>query len=91
MPRLTDRDYLKRHYQLQILRQKNPEAFAVVSDDLRYALHHYYQTREVRTEDELIALRRHLQEGLPSLPQRASKAYARVNRAAVALDGQEAL
>jgi hypothetical protein len=80
MPRLTDRDYLRRHYELQLLRQQSPEVFAVVPAELQYAVHHYYQTAEVRTEDELIATRRHIQEDRSSLPQRASKAYARIVR-----------
>lgn len=82
MPRLTNSDYLKRHYWLQEIHQSHPEVFGVLPVKLQQSLHNYYQTAALLSEDELIATRTHLQHGSPSLAQVASKAFKRLRIAA---------
>lgn len=81
MSRLTDRDYLTAHRQLRALWTSSQQAFAQTTYRDQLALHRYFSPALDEPDDNHLAHRRWISEVDPSLPQRAGRAYQRLQRA----------
>jgi hypothetical protein len=80
MPRLTTPTYLFHYYQLKALWAEDQVRFSYLSPKDQLALHKYYLFALEKTELELVAHRRDVHLGDPSLPQRAGRAYTKLTR-----------
>jgi hypothetical protein len=80
MPRLTTPTYLFHHHQLKALWAKGSKQFSYLSPNDQLALHKYYLFALDKTELELVAHRRNVHSGDPSLPHRAGRAFAKLMR-----------
>lgn len=76
MPRLTNAQYL---YQRKKLRvdwfERQADAFSRLDSPEQLALHDYFAPTEQFSEEEALAHRVEITKALPSLPQRAGRAY----------------
>lgn len=81
MPRLTRRDYIAHHNFLKQIWDQHSELFAVLPVKQQWEVHRYYQLSHDLSEEQLVDHRKTIEREDPSLPQRASKAYARLDRA----------
>ncbi len=80
MPRLTTPTYLFQHHQLKALWAQDQDRYAFLSWNDQLDLRKYYLLTLDKTEVELVAHRRNVHLGDPSLPQRGGRAYALLRR-----------
>lgn len=80
MPRLTRRDYITRHNFLKQIWAHHSELFAVLPVKQQWEVHRYYQLSHGLSEEQLVDYRKTIEREEASLPQRASKAYAQLDR-----------
>jgi hypothetical protein len=83
MPKLTNEDYLKRHDLLGRLWEQNQRAYSYLSYQQQRDLHDYYVPTKSLTDLELLAHRKRVTKQNPSLPQRASRAFAALRQGKV--------
>lgn len=77
MPRLTNQDFLNRHYFLERLWDDDQlqRLFATLSPHEQWDLHQYYQTLNRGSDADLVATRRTVNLGDKSLTNRAGKSF----------------
>ena len=80
MPRLNTSTYVHNHHQLTELWLTDQNAFSYLSPSDQLDLHKYFQFASDKTEADLIEHRRSVHMLDPSLPQRAGRAYAKLQR-----------
>ena len=78
MPRLTNPNYLERYRFCAAAWKDFRVVFSVVPANQQFDIHRYYQTARRTPEADLLKTREELTKAAPSLPQRASKAFAQV-------------
>jgi hypothetical protein len=78
MPRLTNREFLKRHHFLAQLWENEllQVLFSSLEPMAQWRLHQYYQTVSLGTDDETLETRQTVNAGDSALPQQAGKAYS---------------
>jgi len=86
MPRLTTPDYLVRYHQLHDWWTDNKIVFRVISPTDQWALHGFFRFAEPLSEPVLLVHRRRVTEDDPSLPHRAGRAYAKLERRIAQVD-----
>lgn len=80
MLRLNTSTYLHHHHQLKELWIVDVSAFSYLTFRDQVDLHTYFQFASDKTEAELIEHRRNVRAFDPSLPHRAGRAYAKLQR-----------
>jgi len=81
MARVTNNEYLRRHHLLKPLRNDHRRlVFGVLSPNQQWDLHRYYLTGSTNADEKLLLERDDLRQEAPSLPQRAGKAFAKLER-----------
>jgi hypothetical protein len=80
MPRVTYETYRNRHLILRQLWSERQGLFILISPMEQWALHEYYLCAEKATEESLLKYYQHIKSTQPSLPHRAGKAYAALDR-----------
>jgi hypothetical protein len=80
MPRITPITYISRHHQLKQLWSEYPRWFSYLTPNDQMALHTYYLLTLDKTDEELLTHHSNVKIGDSTLPQRAGRAYARLER-----------
>lgn len=82
MPRLTNQDFLKRHYFLAELWRSEllRSMFSILDPMPQLHLHQYYQTINTGTEKDILETRTTVNKGDTALPQQAGRAYSELIR-----------
>jgi hypothetical protein len=79
MPRVTFAGYLKRRSKLvHEYTRHDSNAFVVLESHQQWGLYEYFQPRRQLTDNELMAHHEACAQQDPSLPQRAGRAYGRI-------------
>jgi hypothetical protein len=78
--RLTNHQYLHRHQVLGTYWTEFQQLFAVLPFDQQRDVHAYYQPAQDLSDTELLIYRRVITKEQPSLPAKASKAFAQLQR-----------
>ena len=80
MPRLTKATYYDRHDFLAWAWKDLPGLFMVLPSQQQWDVHAYYIPSKTVSRGQLLAHRQTITDKQPSLPQRASKAFGRMQR-----------
>ncbi len=78
MPRLTDSEFLAIHRQLKVDWQQATGLYGYLSSREQWQLHGYFRPSEELSDADLLAHRIAISKEQPSLPQRAGKAYRKL-------------
>lgn len=82
MPRLSNADYLQRHYQLRALWLSNDTSvYSQISPNEQWDIHGFFAPSHDWTDEQLIAYRRTVTVEHPSLPHRAGRAVRHLEAA----------
>lgn len=84
MPRLTNQQYLQRHRALRRIWLEADQFFGVVSYTQQMDVHTFYAPARDWSDDKMLGHRLKVQEFVDSLPQRASRAYLKIEAAYLA-------
>lgn len=85
MPRVTYQTYRNRHLILRQLWAEQRGVFTLLSPGQQWVLHDYYLCAQKMTEQTLRKHYNQLKTEQPSLPHRAGKAYAQLDRELMAM------
>lgn len=80
MPRLTSQQYLEAHQKLAIAHHDEPLMFGSLSPAEQWALHAYFVPSKGLSDQQLLDHRKTITKEQPSLPQRAGRALAHIER-----------
>lgn len=80
MPRLTNKEFLKRHHFLAHLWEGEllQGLFSALDPMAQWHLHQYYQTINPGPDEEILETRRTVNAGDTALPQQAGRAYSQL-------------
>jgi hypothetical protein len=81
MPRLTNNRYLEVQHWLANAWRVDQRVFALVSPTEQWTLHDFFVPSWSLTDDELLGYRAKITSEQASLPQRAGRAFAQLDRA----------